>query len=224
MCHTLGVEIHHIIPESEGGPDGEDNAAPLCPTCHEIYGANPVKRKLIRECRDLWYEICARRYASDEERLERIEEKLKIVVGRFVRDATDNGLLRTTVGQNLAAVYDPRAGQKVQDQDVEFVYEFFFGGTVGNDLFEENKRRLFERFGSETARRLCRYALVHLGGAFSTTGGFTECELGRIHSILMWLTIAFVDHVETSGAEICVTTQIDPNGELRLFAPDHTLQ
>ncbi|MGD0105543.1 MAG: HNH endonuclease signature motif containing protein [Rhodopila sp.] len=49
LCHTLYVEIHHITPQQEGGPDDEDNAAPLCPTCHETYGANPEKRKFIKK-------------------------------------------------------------------------------------------------------------------------------------------------------------------------------
>ena len=49
LCHSLGVEVHHIIPQENDGPDTEDNAAPLCPSCHEIYGANRQKRKFIRE-------------------------------------------------------------------------------------------------------------------------------------------------------------------------------
>ena len=77
LCKSLGVEIHHIVPEKEGGPDTEDNAAPLCPTCHEIYGGNPDKRKFIREARDLWYEICAKRFAGDSDRLGEISELLK---------------------------------------------------------------------------------------------------------------------------------------------------
>ena len=66
----MGVEVHHIVPQEENGPDNEDNAAPLCPSCHESYGANPKKRKFIREARDLWYEICEKRYASDPQRLD----------------------------------------------------------------------------------------------------------------------------------------------------------
>lgn len=65
LCKSLGVEVHHIVPQSDGGPDSDENAAPLCPSCHETYGANPTKRRFIREARDLWYEICAKRYASD---------------------------------------------------------------------------------------------------------------------------------------------------------------
>jgi HNH endonuclease len=72
ICHAFGVEIHHIIPQAEGGPDSEDNAAPLCPSCHEIYGANSAKRKMITEAREVWYEICATRYAPDVNRVERL--------------------------------------------------------------------------------------------------------------------------------------------------------
>lgn len=72
----MGVEVHHIIPQEEGGPDTEDNAAPLCPSCHETYGANPQKRKFLKEARDLWYEICERRYASDPQRLDDLKRLL----------------------------------------------------------------------------------------------------------------------------------------------------
>jgi HNH endonuclease len=78
LCHALGVEVHHIISQEEGGPDTEKNAAPLCASCHETYGANPQKRKFIREARDFWYELCAKRYASDADRLDKI---LSIVEG-----------------------------------------------------------------------------------------------------------------------------------------------
>lgn len=61
LCKSLGVEVHHIIPQSENGTDTEDNAAPLCPSCHEIYGLNLQKRKFIKEARDLWYEICKKK-------------------------------------------------------------------------------------------------------------------------------------------------------------------
>lgn len=76
LCKAIGVEVHHIIPQEEGGPDTEENAAPLCPSCHETYGANPQKRKFLREARDLWYEICEKRYASDADRLARIEDRI----------------------------------------------------------------------------------------------------------------------------------------------------
>jgi hypothetical protein len=77
LCHGLGVEIHHIEPQLDGGADTDDNAAPLCPTCHETWGANPTKRKFIREARDFWYDLCSKRYASDPQQLGEIREQLQ---------------------------------------------------------------------------------------------------------------------------------------------------
>jgi len=79
LCRGVGVEIHHIIPQADGGPDTEDNAAPLCPSCHETYGANPTKRKFIREARDFWFEICATRYAADAGRIDTIHQMLQLL-------------------------------------------------------------------------------------------------------------------------------------------------
>jgi len=76
LCKSIGVEIHHIIPQADGGPDSAQNAAPLCPSCHETYGANPTKRKFIREARDFWYEVCAKRYAADPSLLIEIKSTL----------------------------------------------------------------------------------------------------------------------------------------------------
>ena len=76
LCRSgIGVEIHHIIPQEEKGLDTEDNAAPVCPSCHETYGANPQKRKFIKEARDFWYELCEKKYTS-EKKLDEIKELL----------------------------------------------------------------------------------------------------------------------------------------------------
>jgi hypothetical protein len=58
------VEVHHITPQSEDGPDTLDNAAPLCPGCHGIYGANPVYRHQIKQMRDNWYDVCEKRFGT----------------------------------------------------------------------------------------------------------------------------------------------------------------
>jgi HNH endonuclease len=67
LCRqAVFVEVHHITPQSEGGPDTLENAAPLCPSCHSDYGGNPDKRKWIRETRDFWWEYCKKRTANPE--------------------------------------------------------------------------------------------------------------------------------------------------------------
>lgn len=96
LCHALGVQVHHIIPTVDGGPDTEDNAAPLCPSCHDAYGANPVKRKFIREARDFWYELCARSVAFQGEELKAISTALE-------RLATKEDIARLSI-QNTSYV------------------------------------------------------------------------------------------------------------------------
>ena len=66
ICHEKDVHIHHIIPQAEGGPDTIENAAPLCPNCHDRFGGNPLKRKFIGETRDYWYEVCLKKYSASK--------------------------------------------------------------------------------------------------------------------------------------------------------------
>ena len=58
-CHKVDIDIHHIVPQAKGGPDTEDNAAPLCAGCHRAHGGDSGKRKMIREHRDRWYKSVA---------------------------------------------------------------------------------------------------------------------------------------------------------------------
>ena len=57
-CQKISIEVHHIIPQKDGGGDDFDNAAPLCANCHADFGDNPRKRKEIRAMRDWWYKKC----------------------------------------------------------------------------------------------------------------------------------------------------------------------
>jgi len=79
MCHKPIVEIHHIIPQSENGPDKIDNAVALCARCHDIYSANPTKRKQIKEKRDSWYEMVEARKKSQIIERHYVYEKIKVV-------------------------------------------------------------------------------------------------------------------------------------------------
>jgi len=111
LCEQLGVEIHHIISQKENGSDTEENAAPLCPTCHELYGDNPKKRKLIRERRDLWYELCDKKYKNEIEEnfVTRAElNELKELVSN--RKADSNSLLNRflKMGTSNSTILDVR--------------------------------------------------------------------------------------------------------------------
>ncbi len=109
LCHALSVEVHHIVPQADGGSDDEDNAAPLCPSCHEIYGANAQKRKFIREARDFWYELCAKRYATDPARLDELSSLLATAATKDdLAKATDRmiDLIRETADNPDRAVQE----------------------------------------------------------------------------------------------------------------------
>lgn len=76
MCQTFPVEIHHIVPQAEGGSDEEQNAAPLCPNCHTIHGGNPETQKKIREMRDHWYKVASVKYPIDGPSLVTLNEAM----------------------------------------------------------------------------------------------------------------------------------------------------
>lgn len=83
VCHQPFVEIHHIVPQADGGVDDVENAAALCAGCHDLFGSNPDKRKQIRQMRDFWYELCETRFhdasslvlAEDLEKLKSRQEE-----------------------------------------------------------------------------------------------------------------------------------------------------
>lgn len=79
ICWTFEfVDVHHIIPQSDGGEDTIDNAAPLCTRCHDAYGGNPDKRKWITQKRDFWYTYCKEKlYNEDINELQKIHETIK---------------------------------------------------------------------------------------------------------------------------------------------------
>src|SRR3989338_8570386 len=61
VCRNAFVEVHHIVPESQGGSDELSNAAPLCASCHDLYGGNPDKRKQIKDMRDQWWNLMSQK-------------------------------------------------------------------------------------------------------------------------------------------------------------------
>ena len=63
----MGLEIHHIKPKAKGGLNTEDNATPLCPSCHSSFGGNTELRPRIREMRDDWYKKCETLFAQGDQ-------------------------------------------------------------------------------------------------------------------------------------------------------------
>lgn len=74
------VEVHHIDPLREGGPDELDNAAALCPSCHAEIGDSPMLRKQLRERRDWLYGKVREWYGGDRRNLGTVEEIASIMM------------------------------------------------------------------------------------------------------------------------------------------------
>jgi hypothetical protein len=94
-----------------------------------MYGANPVKRKFIREARDLWYEICEKRFASDKDQLTAITDMLRDV-------ATKDDVERLAV-QNTGFVLGASAvadGSSLPHSAYSFEHEDFVHPLIVRDL------------------------------------------------------------------------------------------
>jgi hypothetical protein len=122
VCHEPWVEVHHIVPEADGGPDNLENAAPVCGACHLKYGGNPELRKQLREMRDHWWERCAAemyqhgfdqlsrrldelraQYLSDQVQVSQVLQELKSLFIEHFRSAEAAIESATTVGEVLGA-------------------------------------------------------------------------------------------------------------------------
>lgn len=93
VCNEPIVEIHHIIPQEENGPDTIDNAVALCAHCHNIYGGNTSKREKLRQIRDNTYKRLEEEFKPKKSFL-----KVEKAEGRYkVLHEEDNIVLRCNV-------------------------------------------------------------------------------------------------------------------------------
>jgi hypothetical protein len=75
-CQEIGIDVHHIVPQAEGGSDDIDNAAPLCQNCHARFGANAEKRNEIRQMREFWYDVVKEKYHGDQSAIAKLNDTL----------------------------------------------------------------------------------------------------------------------------------------------------
>lgn len=156
ICQKPFVEVHHIVPQEEGGEDIEENAAPLCARCHDLYGANPEKRKQIRQMRNHWYES--------------VEKMLRNGIGEFIpiqeNEENENVLLNKAVAiyhvvleNEDFAIAAKSLFQLVQEAQKQFPgrkRELFLdieghrntNGGYDRDMFELQKEFLLEFLGA----------------------------------------------------------------------------
>jgi len=168
ICRHIGVEIHHILPQEDGGPDTIDNAAPLCPNCHDTYGANPVKRKFIRECRDLWLAKVSENAKLVDEFERPLHKKLQSST-----DALDFDVKQSiSLGDVLRIIFDAnRDFTKIPRDEVEAFFDLLFGQAI-DETFDAFKEEWVRCFGVEGGKKLCSYFMVR--NRIQISEGITE--------------------------------------------------
>lgn len=235
ICHHAGVEIHHVIPQQEGGPDVYDNAAPLCPTCHSTYGANPEKRKFIRESRDAWYEICEHKIGPSIRAFEKIMEKinniptfndLENLYSEMLPNrnkcavATKPSRLEDTLkfADILHAIYDSEwqnHGVTAPAVQILFIAAFDLKESIWDDESQELFNQCIDMYGKQTARELCGYALKHDGSG--RTNGLKPEEILSAIKYIWVILMLLTRHYEIVSHEPAFAATTAPNGEFLLY-------
>ncbi|MGQ4661472.1 HNH endonuclease [Lysobacter sp. F6437] len=234
LCKAIGVEIHHILPQAERGPDTAENAAPLCPSCHETYGANPTKRKFIREARDLWYEICEKRYAPDASILQEVRDAVSSTASKSdlseLRQEILASLKALTIPPGVLSVPVPRNQSKDQERNLtvsDFMVMIFGLSSERpedqvellcirelwpiKDGFRATYNDFLKQFGTVSLRHLAARALDYIKAP--PRGGLTEEE---INSAISLMSVEAVCLSELSKGEFRAVLRED--GEVIWFA------
>jgi hypothetical protein len=113
-CHEIGIDVHHILPQADKGPDTVDNAAPLCQNCHDRFGANSEKRKEIRQMRDWWYEVVREKYSGKDDYLKKLEQ-LDANISHYNKQ---NAELLNKIATDIQGLMTTNTPQRTDDKEV----------------------------------------------------------------------------------------------------------
>jgi hypothetical protein len=119
MCSGLFIDVHHIVPQADGGDDAFENAAPLCQSCHFQYGNNRDLRAQIIGRTEIWYEICERRLASgtfDPSILERVDALYEELVAAKDRQRDE---LKEELKQEMYKILEAERSEVANASSVE---------------------------------------------------------------------------------------------------------
>jgi len=237
LCRSLGIQIHHIIPESENGSDDENNGAPLCPSCHDTFGGNPQKRRFVREARDYWYEVCERNLLSADADLSRILQTVRnsatkddvarlesmmgncLVLVSKLHPSADRR--QVSLGEALAYIYSHSLGPaSPEPKEVNATFELVFEGWAEDKDLDRRKNLFLDTFGKETARRLCAWVMRDTD--FHPYEFFTVPDFQELLSLAFAAMKLLLAHDEIMHDQQGLRTLIDENqGDLVFLLPPH---
>lgn len=229
ICRAVGVEIHHIIPQEEKGSDTEDNAAPLCPSCHEIYGANPKKRKFVREARDFWYELCEGQAIqggltfsdlsefiaplATKGDLAELKDQLASILNQGIK--TEKSAQRASfspvpIDRFIRSLYEEETEEQWK------LFELLFDSRAwyepGEDSYDLlDRRALFLKlFGERTAHRICYIAAKQ---ANFDINRFTEDDLAKVLHAIHVVVILITQHRQITKDKEAFECSVRTDGE-----------
>jgi hypothetical protein len=198
ICFAKGVQIHHIDSQADGGSDKEENGAPLCPNCHETYGANPTKKRFIRDARNAWYEICSKRF------LEKVSEvTTKIDITKLTATKKE---VKISIYSFIASIYaaehlEYRGKIEVMETCYSLLKIILGKGFWVDEDERTIKARFIRLYGEITA---CRLLLFIMKGAKVKLGrGLTPVQfadlLGNFKAAIYMVLLVKTVHKEDHG-------------------------
>ena len=137
----INIEVHHIIPENQGGNSELDNAIPLCFECHSNVGNYNVQHP--RGTKYKPDELKARREQIYEEYTRHLVPPLHYQItqvlpdGRSKRNFPDVGFILTHLGDSLPAKVRIKI-EAIEHKDS--VHKFTGGHYYGEKLWHLNPR------------------------------------------------------------------------------------
>lgn len=220
ICHVPGVEIHHIVPQADGDDDTFENAAPLCPSCHETYGANPTKRAFIREARDYWYELCDKRFAPQDQGS--LVEILEIVASSNRQLANLRKDLRSSISTsdnsedvfNLGICGVMQHVLTLHENDSFPGFDLLFADELwGPEGMLETRDWLYQEFGKFFLEKLCLHSMFESRADIQNS--FTEDEFADVFRNLVTYSV-LLEHLLRNE----LVARINENGEFQWRVTD----
>jgi hypothetical protein len=168
----LPCEVHHIIKESEGGPNTLDNAVLLCRNHHEEFGHETIHIGYIKKEREKWYTHC-KKYMIDGDKINKRFEKIESTVKTLEEkektsniDTTRDTLLRgiDTLISDLQNAKEMLKKKKVTPADISTASLYLSGQSVDADTLGT--------YGISSIDKE-----VKSSATYSPYSGFAECPI-----------------------------------------------
>lgn len=228
ICRAVGIEIHHIIPQSEKGKDIEENAAPLCPNCHETYGANPAKRKFIKESREIWFETCKDKYGNNiginlkelsegikaqDKKIEILKKLLQQGFSKIVNDKKKKSSL--TIGEimdYLLTYKKPKDRKGLRS--FKLTYTLIFE-SIGKGKINMEFNKIRDEFLNLFGKLICECLVSYLTKKkkLDWHQGITEPILQETLSQAFFIMLVLIHHKDLNSPDFLVDIEINQNGE-----------